>query len=333
MSNPHDALFKHVFTNPIQAVARLSALLPAVLAAELDWSTLHVLTPSAVDDRLAETHCDLAFAVRLRGGGTEVGFVWEHRSQRRRLERWTMLRYLVQLQEQRRDAATERVPLVIAVVTSHGRRPARGVPDLAAPIARGTLRGPAWRAARRFLPSLRCIDDDLTSCTEAQLRAQTDDPAATLAVLCLRSLARESEPLVALSRWRDLLHRVQDLEPDGRALTPFLRYTLLATQVPADALAQYMHDLLGDRAMKTTLSTGEKLIQEGFTRGKLEGKLEGRLEGTIEGRRNSLLETLHHRFGQVPTDVAGRIAQATEAELRSWLARTFTAATLDQVFV
>ena len=80
--------------------------------------------------------------------------------------------------------------------------------------------------------------------------------------------------------------------------------------------------------MKATLSTGEKLIQEGFT----QGWIEGWIEEVIEGRRQSLLEALHHRFGRVPADVERRIAQATDAELRSWLARTFTAATLDQVF-
>jgi hypothetical protein len=50
-----------------------------MLAAELDWSTLRLLTPSAIDDQLAETHCDLAFAMRLRGSATEVGGVWAAR--------------------------------------------------------------------------------------------------------------------------------------------------------------------------------------------------------------------------------------------------------------
>ena len=352
MSSPHDALFKHVFAAPSHAAARLRALLPAALAAELDWSTLHLLAPSVVDNRLSEIHCDLVFAVRIRGSTSEVVFGWEHRSQRKRLERWTMFRYVVRLQEQLRDPSTERVPLVIAVVTSHGHRPARGASDLAAAIARGPLRGAAWRAARRLLPSLRRIDDDLVSRTEEQLREQTSDPVATLAVLCLRTLPKAPEPLVALSRWRDLLFAVQDLEPDGASLSPFLRYTLLTTHVPAEGLAQLMQDLLGDRAMKTTLSTGERLIQEGFSRGKLEGKLEGKAEGklegkaegkaegklegkaegAIEGRRSSLLEALHYRFGPVSADVEQRIAEATEADLRTWLARIFTAATLDQLF-
>jgi hypothetical protein len=43
VQNPHDRLFKHVFSKPEQAAEELRSVLPEPIARRIDWSTLHPL--------------------------------------------------------------------------------------------------------------------------------------------------------------------------------------------------------------------------------------------------------------------------------------------------
>ena len=65
--NPHDALFKRVFSQTVHAEGELRSVLPAALVAQLDWSTLHLCSGSSVDGKLDDAHSDLLYSVELGG--------------------------------------------------------------------------------------------------------------------------------------------------------------------------------------------------------------------------------------------------------------------------
>ena len=46
---------------------------------------------------------------------------------------------------------------------------------------------------------------------------------------------------------------------------------------------------------------------EGKAEGKVEGKAEGKVEGIAEGILESLIQVLTARFGEIPTQIRGRI--------------------------
>jgi predicted transposase YdaD len=78
--NPHDALFKHVFSHPKRAAEELRHVLPDRVARHIDWQTLEPLPGSFVDDELRERHADLLYRVRLGGRPAFIYILLEHKS-------------------------------------------------------------------------------------------------------------------------------------------------------------------------------------------------------------------------------------------------------------
>jgi predicted transposase/invertase (TIGR01784 family) len=87
---PHDALFRAVFSQVEHAAGLLATLVPAAFAARVDWNTLAVHPGTYVDERLLHRHSDLLFSVTTRSGAAALLYLLvEHQSEP---DRWMALR-------------------------------------------------------------------------------------------------------------------------------------------------------------------------------------------------------------------------------------------------
>jgi hypothetical protein len=66
-TTPHDALFKHTFSQPQHAIELFRSLLPAAVVQHIDFDTLRGEPASFIDDKLRARFSDLLFRVRLAG--------------------------------------------------------------------------------------------------------------------------------------------------------------------------------------------------------------------------------------------------------------------------
>ncbi|MBI3202436.1 MAG: Rpn family recombination-promoting nuclease/putative transposase [Myxococcales bacterium] len=64
---PHDRLFRAVFSEPEHAVGLLRAALPPGLTQQIDWATLSPLRAGLVDSALQARYADVLFSVQLAG--------------------------------------------------------------------------------------------------------------------------------------------------------------------------------------------------------------------------------------------------------------------------
>ena len=125
IQEPHDALFKVVFSNPQHARAELVAVLPAALVAHLDLDTLRRRPGSFVDPELRKAFTDLLYSVNLHGQETLVYILLEHQS---RSDRWMPLRLWLYLGKIWRaflddNPRANRLPLIIPVIIHHSASP------------------------------------------------------------------------------------------------------------------------------------------------------------------------------------------------------------------
>lgn len=127
IAQPHDALFRRVFSEPAQAAALLSASLPAAVRDRFDWNTLTRLPDTFVDERLRRTESDLLFEVDQPGGEApaRVYMLIEHQSSPDRFMPLRLLRYCAAILEAAAREAPERkrLPSVLPVVFHQGPRP------------------------------------------------------------------------------------------------------------------------------------------------------------------------------------------------------------------
>ena len=65
---PHDHLFRKVFSETAEAAGLLRPNLPEWLSSTLDWSTLTLLDRSYVDEELEASESDLLFEAQWQAG-------------------------------------------------------------------------------------------------------------------------------------------------------------------------------------------------------------------------------------------------------------------------
>ncbi|MCC7066138.1 MAG: Rpn family recombination-promoting nuclease/putative transposase, partial [Planctomycetes bacterium] len=119
MTYDHDALFKHTYQQPENAASLLRSILPAVLAAAIDWDSLQLLPGTSVDESLQARHADLLFTANLRGQRVLLYVVLEHKSHDDRFSVLQLLRYEIRVYDrylQENPDATSLPPIVPIVV-------------------------------------------------------------------------------------------------------------------------------------------------------------------------------------------------------------------------
>ena len=128
--NPHDKLFKAVFSEPANAVAHFAVCLPPELVAVLDLSKAQHVPGSWVDEALRDHHSDVAHSIPLRSteaakGQTESVLLyqlWEHQSTVPPMMALRAHRYATRLLEEwsRKHPTERKLPPVIVLVLCHG---------------------------------------------------------------------------------------------------------------------------------------------------------------------------------------------------------------------
>jgi len=180
-------------------------------------------------------------------------------------------------------------------------------------------------------PSMPFVVDDLTKCSDEELRGRGMTALATLTLLCLRELGHlEPEHVPAtFQRWQDLMRLVD--QADQPPMTPPLGadaidaigwYALAVTEVAAETLSETFATIL-HRPENTIMSTLERTFQKGLAEGKAEGK--------AEGRAATILRMLQIRFGTLGSWVEQRVQNGSAQDFDAWTDRILGAASVAEV--
>jgi len=332
--NPHDALFKTVFSDPAMAAAELRAVLPPAIAARMEFDTLRLESGALVARELGDRHADLLFSVRLAGRVALVFVLLEHQSEPDALSPLRLMRYMVLVWERWLAAHPKatRLPPIIPVVVSHaegGWRAPRSMDELY------DLSEADLATFGRWLPRFDLVLDDLAAQDEAALRARTMDVYARLALLLLRDTRAAPDEDALIVALADLLRELEDDPAREAARATVMSYILLVRRVDRVRMAQRLRTLVGPRMQEAVMTTGEELMREGEQRGLERGLQRGRAEGVQtglqKGLQQTLLRLLGHRFGRLDRKVVARVRAARPEQLQLWLERILTAETVEAV--
>jgi len=326
VAQPHDHLFRQTFADAEHAAALFATCLRPAVAAAFKWPTLVVRTAEFVDEHLHEHRTDEVYSV-LSVVDDEHIFVLEHKAAHAPGAPLQVLRYQLQISEQRQSLGLPALP-ILPVLVHHGPKPWSGPTSL--------LQGRGGDLHR--YTDVHLIVIDLARYDEAAILALglTDRGTATVLFLQILRDAPPDEAWAMLQRWLPLVRRMRASRDGRRALGGLLTYALEVTEITRDQLAAYA-GMVGTQTDKDTImSTADKLRaegrSEGRTEGRVEGRTEGRAEGRAEGRIEALMRLLNRRFGPLPDHVAARVRTGTPQELDDWTDRILTAPTLDALF-
>jgi len=313
---PHDALFKTVFSDPVNAEAELRAVLPPALAAALVPGSLVLEPGSFVDEELRATHADLLFRARFVDGEALVYVLFEHQSSEDRWMPVRIARYVLRIWEREieRDPRRESLPAVIPIVVHQGPRQWQRPTELGelihAPAALDALR-PRWTF----------VLDDLAALSDASLLARAVPPFAALTLAALRDSRDLRDAAAWLVRWARLVRELVAQGDVGRALGLVVRYLVnVRPDLDLEALARSA-DTIALGAGEPIMTTARQLIEKGMEKG-----IE---KGLDAGRREILRRVLERRFGPLAEPNASRLSHASAAEIDRWIDQMLDAPSVD----
>ena len=123
---PHDRLFRAVFSDAGEAASLLRAALPDSVRDSFDWATLTLLDGTFVDEDLRGSQSDLLYQVQHAGTGQPVSMylLFEHQSSPDPWMPFRLLRYSCRIWEADRRSDPERSELrpIVPVVFYQGAR-------------------------------------------------------------------------------------------------------------------------------------------------------------------------------------------------------------------
>ena len=123
---PHDRLFRAVFSDAGEAASLLQTALPDTVRDSFDWRTLTLVEGTFIDEDLRESQSDLLYEVQHTGGGQPMSMylLFEHQSSPDPWIRLRLLRYCCRIWEDdlRSDADRHELRPIVPVVFYQGER-------------------------------------------------------------------------------------------------------------------------------------------------------------------------------------------------------------------
>ena len=337
MATPHDALFKHTFSQPEHAASELQSVLPPALARAVDWSTLRLEPGTFVNDELRPRHSDLLFSAAVGEARVLLYVLFEHKSGDDPWIGLQLLEYVLELWKQhRRDCAGEpALPPVVPVVIHHDDREWRRGNDLRPLLGLDHLSEDVAAALERLGAHLGFVVHDLAAPSEPDLDTARHTALVAVTLWCLRRIRGGRDAVAAIAGCGAAMREVASAPHGAAALIAVLRYIMDQTDLEPDELAAVLRDAVGPETEELLMSTADRLLAkgraEGEATGRAEGEAKGRAEGEAKGRTELLLRLLDRRFGPLDDATEARVRAAPVDVVERWSDRLLTAATLAEV--
>lgn len=331
VDNPHDALFKTVFSQPEHAAGELRTVLPPELSERIAWETLEVQPGSFIDDAFAQSHADLLFGAALDGRQALIYCLFEHLSTAGTHVPLRLLRYKVRIWDRwlEKHPTAKKLPPIVAIVIHHSEAGWHGTTQMEETLDTDDQTAPLLSP---FVPKFRFLLDDVSHATDADLRQRAMTALGRVALWCLRDVRKPGVLLRNLWRWLDLLGEVRKAPNGLAAMRAILRYVVVTTKrVSEEEIKETLQRLAASEEdkMDTVADQLEEMFRE---KGIAIGIERGVERGLKQGQRRVLLRLLGRRFGEVPASIVERVNGADEDTLDTWADRVLTAKTLDDVF-
>ena len=285
---PHDNLFRKVFSEEGEAAGLLRPHLPAWLSSTLDWSTLTLQDRSYVDEELEASQSDLLFEVQWQAGAGQAGagetasapqrlllyVLFEHQSTPNRWMRFRLLEYCCRIWADALGADDKRpeLPPIVPVVFYQGKRRWRHAQEFAELFSEAVREWP-------WTPRFEHLLVDQSQAAAGEVRGGVLGRVAQLALMAAarRRVSQARAALLMAAQY------MGELAKGGRTerFRAIVRYVITTQDRQTvrefgEALRRHVPGPGGD--MKTY---AEELLQEGLRKGRQEGRQEGQL-GTIE---------------------------------------------------
>lgn len=326
-ASPHDTFFYKILSNPKHAAAELQSILPADVAAHIDWDSLRVEPHRFVDGNLGNHFADILLSAQVRGKKTHIHLLFEHSSGPKTHELLQALRYQVRIWETEKPASDEEGPRrltpILTVILHHSETGWKGRYRFADYFG---LDEELSRVFRPYLVDFGVIVDDISKLDTEALMSRPVPPEVQVVLFALRFGRTGRQVLDELRKIAPTIGLLLGRENGRLVVQLFFVYMTRVAKLSEAEIRMALQDTL-----EPVFDPEMQAIWEQFEAGERQGILKGKLEGELDGQRKMLKRQLGQRFGALPPQAIARIDSAAASDLEAMELRVLAAPTLDEV--
>ncbi len=296
ITNPHDKLFREIWSNQQEALSFLENYLPDDILELIDPDSLEISKDTFIEEELKDLYADLLYRVKFKDEPGYIYLLFEHKSYPDRLIHLQLLGYLHRIWKLHvKQTGNKRLPMIVPLVLYHGKTKWHMDTEFA------TLFSGPYEKLQTFIPNFEFVLYDLTRFSDEQIKG------TLLSRIVLLLLKHISDPdfMDKLPEIMTLFSDLMKEEKGLRNLETVLRYLFSTVEniTPEKMQTVIEHAISGVRE-DIVMTLVEKWINEGYQKGIRQGVQQGIEQGVRQGMHQGLVEgivlAVHLKFGAGP---------------------------------
>ena len=285
--NPHDALFREIYSRKAEAQSFLEHYLPKDVLDLFEPNSLDICKDSFVDEELKAYYSDILYTVQLDGQKGYVYVLFEHKSYPDRVIHLQVLEYMLKIWRlhlsQHKGEKKRTLPIILPLILYHGGETwpyGRRLSDL--------LCGPTDKLAD-YIPDFDLLFTDLSDYTDDEIRGTI----LSRVVLLLFKHIFDADIRTRLPDILELLRAIMAQEHGLRMLEIVLRYIYSAVDsLSAEDIAEVAEQVLYEQGGGLSMTIAQQLEQKGLEKGLEKGEVIG---GILFAQRMLKLSIYDHK--------------------------------------
>ena len=266
ITHAHDKFFKTTFSDVEIAKDFMKSYLPKDVLDVVDLSTLVPQKDSHVDKKLREQFSDLLFRVDINKREGYIYFLFEHKSYNDKMAVIQLLRYMVEIWEEKivKEKAKE-LPVIMPLLVYHDKGNWTANTKLSDWIG-GYSELP--EALKRYIPDYEYILHDLSDYTKEQVKID----ARTKIVIEMLNRGRYStkeERMELAKEAFELLVTMRNSESVSYIVAACIKYLLSISDNITEKDLERIAGSISAEGSELVMTVAEQLRQEGEQRGEL----------------------------------------------------------------
>jgi predicted transposase/invertase (TIGR01784 family) len=298
--NPHDSLFKQVFSDKQQVISFLQNYLPDRIFNLLDLDALTISQGSFVDKNLSHHHSDILYRTTIKSTPCFIYFLFEHKRTCEQDIGLQLLRYMVKIWElYLKQKNPFPLPIIIPLVIYNGEYKWHVRNDF---VSLFHLPDPDLKA---FIPDFQFTVYDFSARSDEEIRGTVILQATLMAMKYITG----PEPAKYLDRIFSLFKGLLESNTALEYIETLLTYIASTTDKITE---EDIQKAIEQTDMEDVMPT---LVQKWMEKGRMEGRLEGREEGMILEAQEMVMEALMERFGLLDPELSVKIRSVVNRDV------------------
>ena len=283
IGNPHDRLFREIWSDRDVAMDFLRNYLPEKILKLSDLSSLEICKDSFVEEDLKEYFSDLLYRMKLEKQEGYIYLLFEHKSYPEKLIHLQLSEYMLKIWRLHlKQHKTKYIPVIVPAVLYHGKRKWNAKIKFS-----GMFSGPV-KELSEYIPDFEYVLYDLSRYSDDEIKGTV----LSRAVMLLMKHISDPDLIMKLPGifllMRDLLRQDTGL----RYIETILRYLYSAAETQPEEIINVLEQTLSEEGRKMGMTAADRLRKEGYDQGVHQGIQQGIQQGVQQGIQQGICEGL-----------------------------------------